>query len=265
MRPPILLLATSVAFAHLPIQPTGSNFGDAAVVDTADLLSKTQLTCLDLKALVANTNETNRMSEYIDAHSGDFISRSQDHCGGHDFNVNHSSVAQGGILIDLVNLNSISLSNDKAKVTAGSSVRWGSVHQALSGSGVSVNGARSPNPGVGGQTLGGGIGWLTGIAGVTASSLVEAEIMLANSSILRITSHDPRANIVLGLSQSKSTPQSFVGFIYLDPVEYPLVFDPFYAISPAAEMLNSTIGTVFDLYLNFDTPQYPEPGTVPLR
>ncbi|KAI1423464.1 FAD-binding domain-containing protein [Xylaria sp. FL1777] len=245
--------------------------------------------------------------------------------GGHNFNIGHSSVGQEGLLIDLVNLNKISLDKEKTQVTVGAGSRWGHVHETLSGSGVSVNGGRSPDPGVGGQTLGGGIGWLTSIAGATAASLIEAQVVLANSTVIHVSekqhpdliwalrggannfgivtsftyktlpidkvwfearlyaadqnqalvnalvsyqelaSKDPNANIVFGLSPNRSAPQSFVGFVYLDPVPSPSIFDPFFAIPPAGTMINSTIGTIYDLSMGFSSPQYPEPGTVPLR
>ncbi|KAI0425481.1 FAD-binding domain-containing protein [Xylaria sp. FL1042] len=245
--------------------------------------------------------------------------------GGHDFNVNHSSVGHEGVQIDLSSLNDISLGRNKESVIVGVGARWGDVYQALSGSGVSVNGARSPNPGVGGQTLGGGIGWLTGMAGATAASLIGAEVVLANSTVIQVSekhhpdllwalrggggnfgiatsftfktlpidkiwfeaklyaadqnqallnalveyqqlaSKDLRANVVFGLSQDSSAPQSFVGFLYLAPVESPPIFAPFSTIPAAEIMLNSTIGTLYDLSMGFYSPQYPEPGTVPLR
>lgn len=49
-----------------------------------------------------------------------------------------------------------------------------------------MNGGRSPNPAVGGQTLGGGTGWLTNFAGVTAASVTGAEVVLANSTIVNV-------------------------------------------------------------------------------
>ncbi|KAI0850467.1 FAD-binding domain-containing protein [Daldinia vernicosa] len=106
--------------------------------------------------------------------------------GGHDFNKNHSSV-EGGVIIDLVNLNGISLSADGTNVTIGVGRRWGEVYKALNGTGVSVNGARDSSPGVGGQTLAGGQGWFSSIAGVTAASVIAAEVVLANSSIIHAT------------------------------------------------------------------------------
>ncbi|KAI8959966.1 FAD-binding domain-containing protein [Daldinia sp. FL1419] len=106
--------------------------------------------------------------------------------GGHDFNKNHSNVQQG-VVIDLVNLNGISLSADRSSVTIGTGRRWGEVYKTLSGSGVSINGARDSSPGVGGQTLAGGQGWFSSIAGVTAASVTAAEVVLANSSIIHAT------------------------------------------------------------------------------
>lgn len=247
--------------------------------------------------------------------------------GGHDFNVNHSSVDQTGILVDMTKLNSISLSADKSAVTVGVGAHWGAVYQALNGTGVSVNGARSPNPGIGGQTLGGGIGWFTNLAGGTAASVIAAEVVLADSSVVQanegsgsnlnllwalrgggpnygivtsftyktlpidkmwfaarlytadknqqllnalvayqeLAANDDKANIVYQLSEDATAPQSFVGFLYLDPIEYPSVFSPFLEIIQATDMINSTLGTLSDLATLYNNPQYPDPGVVPSR
>lgn len=107
--------------------------------------------------------------------------------GGHDFNVNHSSIDFAGVLIDLASVNDIELSIDKSQVIVGAGARWGAVYRALNGTGVSVNGGKSPSPAVSGQTLGGGHGWLTNSAGVTAASLIGAEVVLANATILNAT------------------------------------------------------------------------------
>ncbi|OKL55509.1 hypothetical protein UA08_09256 [Talaromyces atroroseus] len=184
--------------------------------------------------------------------------------GGHDFNVNHSSTNHDGILINVANFNSISLSADKGSLTVGVGSRWGAVYSALNGTGVSVNGARSPNPAVGGQTLGGGIGWFTNQAGVTAASVIAAEVVLANSS--RLGANDTNANIVYQLSEDTTEAQSFVAFLYLNPnVHGPSVFSPFDNINPAGVMINATVGTVADLTANFDTLQYPDAGVPPSR
>ena len=238
--------------------------------------------------------------------------------GGHDFNVNHSSVDKVGFLLDMVNFNQTKLSTDKKTMTIGAGARWGDVYQALNGSGVSVNGGRSPNPGVGGQTLGGGIGWFSNLVGISAASVVAVEVVLANSSIIQadnetnsellwalkgggpnfgvVTSftyrtlpidnmwfesrlytpdknqlllnalvaynemavNDTKANIIYQLSESTSSPQSFVGFLYLDPVERPSVFRPFYDIPQNSTRINSTIGNLAELASLYYDPVYPQ-------
>lgn len=245
--------------------------------------------------------------------------------GGHDFNVNHSDIDATGLLIDTTNLNSISLSADKKNVTVGVGNQWGTVYKALNGTGVSVNGAKSPNPGVGGQTLGGGHGWLTDLVGVTAAGVVAAEIVLSNATVVQATEHrnsellwalrgggpnfgivtqftyetlpidkvwfaqwlfapnknqqlinalvayrdlaanDTRASIVFQLSVDPSSNSSFVGFFYADPVEFPAVFSPFYAIQSDAVGIESTFGTLADLSYKYYAPQYPDAGVSPSR
>lgn len=54
----------------------------------------------------------------------------------------------------------------------------------VNGTGVSVNGARSPDPAIGGQTISGGSGWLNNLAGPTAASVIGADVVLANATIV---------------------------------------------------------------------------------
>lgn len=75
--------------------------------------------------------------------------------GGHSPNPGFSSIGQPGILIDLQNLNQLTLSSDKKSVTIGPGKRWGEVYDALDPYGVSVIGGRIPQVGVGGLILGG--------------------------------------------------------------------------------------------------------------
>ena len=83
------------------------------------------------------------------------------------------------MLVDMINFKQTTLSSNKETIVVGGGVRWGDVYQALKGSGVSINGAQR------GQTLGGGIGWLTNLARVCAALVVAADIAPANSSIVR--------------------------------------------------------------------------------
>lgn len=75
--------------------------------------------------------------------------------GGHSPNPGWSSIAGSGILIDLQNLNQISVNNDKRLVAIGPGQRWGKVYEILDPYGLSVIGGRIPQVGVGGLILGG--------------------------------------------------------------------------------------------------------------
>ena len=118
--------------------------------------------------------------------------------GGHNYNLNHSSVGPVGILVDLINFNQTILSKDKSVLTAGSGARWGAVYDALNNSDVPVNGGRSPKPVIGKQTLGGGIGWFSNVAGANGAGLVYAEVVLANGTVVH---RDKESQIFYGLSK----------------------------------------------------------------
>lgn len=74
--------------------------------------------------------------------------------GGHAAFAGASSI-QGGVTIDLNNLRTLEVSQDKATTYVGAGNRWGDVYRALSPSNLAVIGGRNADIGVGGLTLGG--------------------------------------------------------------------------------------------------------------
>lgn len=95
--------------------------------------------------------------------------------GGHNYNVNSSSVGTDGVLVDTVNINRVSLSDDQKTFDIGPAVPFGDAYKALSGTGVSINGARALQPSAGGFFLGG-----------TQESVRLSDKMLTNSSWVRL-------------------------------------------------------------------------------
>ena len=75
--------------------------------------------------------------------------------GGHNPNPGWASINDTGVLIDLVNLNQITLSNDQLVASIGPGNRWGAVYKVLNGTGRTVVGGRVTDVGVGGYLLGG--------------------------------------------------------------------------------------------------------------
>lgn len=66
-----------------------------------------------------------------------------------------ASNADGGVTIDLVNLNHIEVSEDQKTVRVGPGNRWGKVYEKLEPMGLVVVGGRVDHVGVGGFMLGG--------------------------------------------------------------------------------------------------------------
>jgi FAD/FMN-containing dehydrogenase len=80
--------------------------------------------------------------------------------GGHAAFSGASNIA-GGMTIDLINLNKISVSADKTQTSIGAGNRWYDVYSYLETLGLSVVGGRVSDIGVGGLTLGGGISFFS--------------------------------------------------------------------------------------------------------
>lgn len=75
--------------------------------------------------------------------------------GGHSPNPGWSSVGSEGILLDLELLDSVTLSSDGTVASLGPGGRWANAMSILNADGVSVQGGRLGDVGVGGLLLGG--------------------------------------------------------------------------------------------------------------
>lgn len=104
--------------------------------------------------------------------------------GGHNPNIGFSSIGQDGILVDLAQLNDITLSADGTIASIGPGNRWGRVYETLGDSGLSAIGGRANDIGVGGYLLGGGLSYWSSIYGMAFDMIVNYEVVLGNSSIV---------------------------------------------------------------------------------
>lgn len=76
-------------------------------------------------------------------------------CGGHNCNVDISSVDGSGVVIDLRDLNSISIDKPSRIAHIGAGSNWGQVYAFLEVYGLTAIGGRQKDVGVGGFLLGG--------------------------------------------------------------------------------------------------------------
>lgn len=95
-----------------------------------------------------------------------------------------------GVLIDLSGLDSIDVVADPeggALVRVGGGARWGDVARALGAQGLGISSGDTASVGVGGLTLGGGIGWMVRAWGLAADQLMGAQIVTAEGRVVEVT------------------------------------------------------------------------------
>ncbi|OEO29116.1 FAD-linked oxidase [Devosia insulae DS-56] len=102
--------------------------------------------------------------------------------GGHS--VGGHSGTEGGLVIDLRDLNGIEIDGETSTVWAGTGLSSGDVTRAVEQHGLIVGFGDSGTVGIGGLTLGGGIGYMVRKHGLTIDSLLAAELVTAAGDIL---------------------------------------------------------------------------------
>jgi FAD/FMN-containing dehydrogenase len=145
--------------------------------------------------------------------------------------------ADGGILVKTGAMATVLVDPDRRVAHVGPGARWGDVLAAAAPFGLAPLSGSSPDVGVTGYTLGGGVGWLARRHGFAADSLLRAEVVTADG-VMVTASPDHHADLFWALRGGGA------GFgvvtameIALHPVASVHAGTEYFAIEHAAPML----------------------------
>jgi FAD/FMN-containing dehydrogenase len=108
--------------------------------------------------------------------------------GGH--NIAGNALCDDGLVIDLTLLKQVQVDIQTRTARAGGGVTWGEFDRATQEYGLAVTGGLVSTTGIGGFTLGGGMGWLERKHGLTCDNLIAAEVVTAEGKMVRANAEE---------------------------------------------------------------------------
>jgi len=155
------------------VGPDDSSYDDECALFNAMIDKKPALV-----ACCAGTKDVAAMIAFARAHDLPLAVRGGGHNGGGLGSVDD------GVVADLSHLNSVTVDADAQTARVGGGSTWNEVDAATHPHGLAVPCGIISTTGVGGLTLGGGIGHLTRSCGLTIDNLLSAQVVLADGQVV---------------------------------------------------------------------------------
>ena len=105
--------------------------------------------------------------------------------GGHNFA--GTSLCHGGLVIDLSAMTSVRVDPRHQTARAEGGAKWGHFDRETQAFGLATTGGTDSDTGIGGLTLGGGIGWLGGKYGLSCDNLIAADLVTADGEVQMVS------------------------------------------------------------------------------
>jgi FAD/FMN-containing dehydrogenase len=155
--------------------------------------------------------------------------------GGH--NGPGLGTVEGGIVLDLGAMNSVDIDPTARTARVGGGATWGDVDQATHPFGLATPSGIIASTGVGGLTLGGGIGHLTRKYGLTVDNLLAADVVLADGSVVTANA-DEHPDLFWALRGGGGNFGVVTSFLFrLHPVDTVIAGPTFWDMSDTAEVM----------------------------
>jgi FAD/FMN-containing dehydrogenase len=155
--------------------------------------------------------------------------------GGH--NAGGLGVCDGGLVIDLSGLKYVLVDPVKKTVRCGGGSLWGDVDHATHAFGLAVPAGIIASTGVGGLTLGGGIGHLTRQCGLTIDNLLAVDVVLADGRFVT-ASAKAHADLFWAVRGGGGNFGIVTSFLFkAHPIHTDYAGPMFWALEDAAEMM----------------------------